>query len=236
MFIQNSIQMARLKSWGEEDKPREKLLMKGADSLSNSELIAILINNGTPEVNAVDMAKQLLTTIDNDIQRLSTLSVRDMVNFKIKGFGPVKATRIAAALELGIRRENLSVTKKPKITSSYDIAKYLLPHLQYKRKELFVVIYLNHANKIVSHEIISEGGITGTVADPRIIFKHALETNATGIALGHNHPSGSLKPSKADRNLTNKIKEAAAYFDIHVMDHVIVSDEGYYSFADNGLL
>ncbi|OIR12895.1 hypothetical protein GALL_59620 [mine drainage metagenome] len=210
-------------------------MLKGAASLSNSELLAILINNGTKDKTAVDLAKDLLAAVDNDLQKLRKLSVREYLQLKIKGLGEAKSISIAAALELGIRRDS-SEKKKNIILSSKDIAEYLRSQLQYKKHEVFTVVFLNRANKILHHEIISEGGITATIADPRIILKKALEHNATAIILSHNHPSGSLKPSKQDEDLTYKIKEAAKYFDIVVTDHIIVSDEGYLSFADEGIL
>ncbi|MDB5248204.1 MAG: hypothetical protein JWQ40_2598 [Segetibacter sp.] len=224
-----------IKNWAVDDRPREKLAMKGAESLSNSELLAILINSGTQEKSAVDLAKDLLAAVENNLQRMAKLSVKDMVNLKIKGLGPARAITIAAALELGIRR-NMAENKKEVIQSSKDVASYLQAQLQYKKREVFAVVFLNRANKINHFEIISEGGITGTVADPRIILKKALEHDAVSMVLCHNHPSGNLKPSRQDEELTGKIKEAASYFDIKVMDHIIVSEEGYYSFADEGML
>ena len=224
-----------IKDWAIDDRPREKLAMKGAESLSNSELLAILINNGTPTKSAVDLAKELLVAVDNNLLRMAKLSVKDIVNLKIKGLGPAKAVTIAAALELGIRR-NMADNKKEVIQSSKDIANYLQAQLKYKKHEVFAVVFLNRANKINHFEVISEGGITGTVADPRIILKKALEHDAVSIVLSHNHPSGNLKPSRQDQELTNKIKEASNYFDIKVLDHIIVSEEGYYSFADEGML
>jgi DNA repair protein RadC len=224
-----------IKDWAIDDRPREKLALKGAESLSNSELLAILINSGTPEKSAVDLAKELLQAVENSLLRLAKLSVKDMVNLKIKGLGPARAITIAAALELGVRR-NMADNKRDIIQSSKDIASYLQAQLQYKKREVFAVVFLNRSNKINHYEIISEGGITGTVADPRIILKKALEHNAVSIVLCHNHPSGNLKPSRQDQELTAKIKEAANYFDIKVMDHIIVSEEGYYSFADDGML
>ncbi|GEO10466.1 RadC family protein [Segetibacter aerophilus] len=224
-----------IKNWAIDDRPREKLALKGAESLSNSELLAILINNGTTDKSAVDLSKELLSSVENNLQRLAKLSVKEMVNLKIKGLGPVKAVTIAAALELGVRR-NMADNKKEIVLSSKDIAKFLQAQLQYKMHEVFAVVFLNRANKINHYEIISEGGITGTVADPRIILKKALEHEAVSIVLCHNHPSGNLKPSRQDQELTTKIKEAAGYFDIKVMDHIIVSEEGYYSFADDGML
>jgi len=224
-----------IKNWAVDDRPREKLALKGAEILSNSELLAILINNGTTDKSAVDLAKDLLSAVENNLQRLAKLSVKEMVNLKIKGLGPAKAITIAAALELGVRR-NMAENKKEVILSSKDIAGFLQAQLQYKSHEVFAVVLLNRSNKINHYEIISEGGITGTVADPRIILKKALEHEAVSIVLCHNHPSGNLKPSRQDQELTNKIKEAAHYFDIKVLDHIIVSNEGYYSFADEGML
>ncbi len=224
-----------IKNWAVDDRPREKLALKGAEILSNSELLAILINNGTTDRSAVDLAKELLSAVENNLQRLAKLSVKEMVNLKIKGLGPAKAITIAAALELGVRR-NMADNKKEVVLSSKDIAGFLQAQLQYKSHEVFAVVFLNRSNKINHYEIISEGGITGTVADPRIILKKALQHEAVSIVLCHNHPSGNLKPSRQDLELTNKIKEAAQYFDIKVLDHIIVSDEGYYSFADDGML
>lgn len=224
-----------IKNWAVDDRPREKLALKGPDTLSNSELLAILIQNGTPNKSAVDLAKELLSKVENDLQKLGKLSVKDIVKLKIKGLGPAKAISIAAALELGIRR-NMADNKKEIILSSKDLADYLKAQFEYKKHEIFAVVFLNRSNRINHFAIISEGGITGTVADPRIILRKALEHDATSIVLCHNHPSGSLKPSRQDEELTMKIKEAAQYFDIRVMDHIIVSSDGYYSFADEGIL
>jgi DNA repair protein RadC len=227
--------MAGIKDWNEDDRPREKLLLKGTNALSNSELLAILINNGTKDKSAVELAKELLQKANNNLQQLANLTVKEMLQLKVKGLGPAKAVSIAAALELGIRRDT-TIHSKPQVFSSKDIAAFLKAKYQYTKHEVFIVMYLNNANKILHHEIISEGGITGTVADPRIIFKHALANNATSIILSHNHPSGSLKPSKQDTLLTEKIKHGALLLDIKVLDHIIVSEEGYYSFADEGFL
>ncbi len=177
----------------------------------------------------------MLNLVKNDLQKLGKLSVKDIVNLKIKGLGPAKAISIVAALELGVRRD-MSETKKETVLSSKDIANYFKAQLQYKKHEIFAVVFLNQANKINHYEIISEGGITGTVADPRIILRKALEHNATSLVLCHNHPSGNLRPSRQDEDITQKIKEAAKFFDIKVLDHIIVSEEGYYSFADSGIL
>jgi len=227
--------MSTIKDWAEDDRPREKLIAKGATSLSNSELLAILINNGTVDRSAVVLAKELLSRCNNDLKQVASLSYREIVGLKVKGLGEAKAISIVAALELGLRR-NASENKKDIITKSKDIALFMQAQLAYKSHELFIAIYLNNAQKILHHEIISEGGMTGTVADPRVIIKKALAYDAVSIILCHNHPSGSLKPSKADEVLTKKISNAAILFDIKVLDHIIVSSEGYYSFADEGMI
>ena len=224
-----------IKDWAVDDRPREKLINKGVETLSNSELIAILILNGAVNKSAVDLAKELLSKVDNSLQKLGKLTVKDLVNQKIKGLGPAKAVSIVAAMELGVRR-NMADYKKDIILTSRDLANYLKAQFQFKRHEVFAVVFLNRANKINHFEIISEGGITGTVADPRIILKRALEHDAISMVLCHNHPSGSLKPSRQDEELTERIKIAAKFFDIRIMDHLIVSDEGFYSFADEGIL
>jgi DNA repair protein RadC len=224
-----------IKDWAEEDQPRKKLLQKGAHSLSNSELLAILINNGTKEHSAIDVAKNLLQAVNNDLQKLAGQSVQDVIKYRIKGLGEAKAITLAAALELGVRR-NASGKKKDQVTKSGDIAEYLRATLEYRKQEVFAVIFLNRGNRVTHFEIVSEGGLTGTVADPRVILKKALEHEATSLVLCHNHPSGNLRPSKADELLTQKIKQAASFMDIQVMDHIIVSNEGYFSFADEGML
>lgn len=229
------MQKTSIKNWSPEDQPREKLLLKGAVSLSNAELLAIIINNGNKTNTAVEIAMELLQHVHNNMQLLANLSVAELLNFKINGLGKSKAVSITAALEIGVRR-NMAMKKKTVVKQSSDIASFLQAELGHKQMESFVVVYLNRANHIIRQEIISEGGITGTVADPRIILKKALDHHAVSIILCHNHPSGNLKPSKADEQLTNKIKNAAAFLDIQVMDHIIVSDEGYYSFADEGML
>lgn len=223
-----------IRQWAKDDRPREKLLSRGAETLSDSDLLAILIHHGTREKSAVDLAKDLLRMGKNSLNELGKISVKEMM--KIKGIGSAKAITIAAALELGRRRQAGSPLEKPSVSGSSDVAAYLGTILKDLRQEVFAVLFLNRANKINHFEIISRGGITGTVADPRIILKKALEEDAVNIILCHNHPSGSLKPSRADEELTLKIKEAAKYFDIKVIDHIIVSDNGYYSFADEGIL
>jgi DNA repair protein RadC len=225
---------ASIKNWAVDDRPREKLFTKGAIALSDSELLAILINTGNKNKSAVELAKEVLGLGRNNLNELGKLSVNDLM--KINGIGEAKAITLAAALELGRRRQASASLVKSGIKSSNDIAEYLKITLKDYQLEVFAVVFLNRANKVNHFEIISKGGITGTVADPRVILKKALEKDTTSIVLCHNHPSGNLRPSKADEELTLKIKEAAKYFDIRVMDHIIVSEDGYYSFADEGML
>lgn len=223
-----------IKNWSKDDRPREKLLGKGAAALSDSELIAILLNNGSKNKSAVELAKEILKLGHDNLNELGKLTIKEFK--QIKGIGQAKSITIAAALELGRRRQASASLEKPVVKSSREIAEYLKALLKDYSYEVFAVVFLNRANKINHFEIISRGGITGTVADPRIILKKALEEDATSIVLCHNHPSGSLRPSASDEDLTKKIKLAAAYFDIKVIDHIIVSEDGYYSFADEGIL
>jgi DNA repair protein RadC len=223
-----------IKNWAIDDRPREKLLAKGATSLSNSELLAILLTNGSRNKSAVELAREILKLGEDNLNELGKLSLSDFK--QVKGIGQAKSIIIAAALELGRRRQASSSLEKIAVRSSRDIAQYLQATLKDYNYEVFAVVFLNRANKINHFEIISKGGITGTVADPRIILKKALEEDATSIVLCHNHPSGNLQPSRADEELTKKIKEAANYLDIKVIDHIIVSEEGFYSFADEGIL
>ncbi len=223
-----------IKNWAIDDRPREKLITNGAASLSNSELLAILINNGNKNKSAVELAREILKMGSDNLNELGKLSINDFK--QIKGIGEAKSITIAAALELGRRRQASSSLEKTVVRTSRDIAQYLQATLKDYSYEVFAVVFLNRANKINHFEIISKGGITGTVADPRIILKKALEEDATSIVLCHNHPSGNLRPSRADEELTQKIKEAANYFDIKIIDHIIVSEDGFYSFADEGLL
>jgi DNA repair protein RadC len=223
-----------IKNWAIDDRPREKLLAKGAAALSNSELLAILINNGSKNKSAVELAKEILKLGNDNLNELGKLSLNDFK--KVKGIGEAKSIIITAALELGRRRHASAALEKTVVKSSKDIAAFLQTTLKDYNYEVFAVVFLNRANKINHFEIISKGGITGTVADPRVILKKALEEDATAMVLCHNHPSGNLKPSRADEELTKKIKEAAAYFDIKIIDHIIVSEDGFYSFADDGIL
>lgn len=223
-----------IKSWAHDDRPREKLLLKGVEALSNAELLAILIRSGNKQETALGLAQQLLSTVNHDLYALSRLSVKDMQ--KINGLGEVKAITIIAALELGRRRQAGILTEKPCIRNSKDAANVLHPLLADYRHEVFMVLFLSQSNKVIYHKIISSGGMTGTVADPKIIFREALEHDAIKLVLCHNHPSGELRPSREDISLTKRICDAAVLLDMKVLDHLIVSSQGYYSFSDEGLL
>ncbi|MEN9697404.1 MAG: repair protein RadC [Bacteroidota bacterium] len=221
-----------IKSWGLSDQPMHKLQYKGSKYLTDSELIAILIQQGTPTKNAIDLARSLLLKCDHDLQKLAKLSVHDLMGLKIKGIGKVKSIRIIAAIELGSRRlfqKNMGA----QIFQSSDVIDYLKYSLQFESREIFMVLLLNQANIIIHEQILSEGGITGTVADPRVLFKLALSHEATGLIICHNHPSGQLQPSRMDDQLTEKVKRAAHFLDIKLIDHIIVSTQGYYSYAEH---
>ena len=222
-----------IKNWAADDRPREKMLSKGAAVLSNSELLAILINNGNKDKSAVELAKEVLKLGEDNLDELGKLSIKDLT--KIKGIGEAKAITITAALELGRRRQSSLALEKIVVRNSYEIAAYLRTVLKDFQYEVFAVVFLNRANKVKHFEIISRGGITGTVADPRLILKKALEEGATSIVLTHNHPSGNLKPSKADEEITEKIKQAAGYFDIKVLDHIINFDR-YFTYLDGFII
>lgn len=223
-----------IKNWAIDDRPREKLLGKGKESLSDSELLAILISTGSKNKSAVELAKEVMALGKNNLNELGKVSLTELM--KIKGIGEAKAITITSALELGRRRQSTGFLNKTFVRSSNELADFLKITLKDYSYEVFAVVYLNKANKINHFEIMSKGGMTSTVVDPRIIFKKAFEVEATSLVLCHNHPSGSLKPSRQDEELTAKLKEAAKYLDIQVIDHLIVSDEGYFSFADEGLL
>lgn len=224
-----------IKNWAEDDRPREKMMQKGNTSLSNAELLAILINNGTRDKSAVDVARDLLQAVDNNLVALGKMTIKEVIRLKIKGLGEAKAITILAALELGLRRD-AAQNKKETISKTNDIAAFLKSKFQYFRYEVFAAVFLNQANRILHFEVLSEGGITSTVSDPRLILKKALEQDAVSIILCHNHPSGNLNPSIADKELTRKITAAAKLFDIKVLDHIIVSEDGYFSFVNEGLM
>ncbi len=223
-----------IKNWNPDDRPREKLLKKSCSALSDAELIAILIGSGNRNESAVDLAKRILACVDNNLQTLAKLNVTELMRFK--GIGEAKAVSIVTALELGKRRRLEKALKKQKISSSRSAFEVMQPLIGDLNHEEFWVLYLNNANKILSRECISTGGLTGSLVDPRLIFKPALSYLATGIILCHNHPSGTLNPSKSDKQLTQKIKEAGHTLDIKVLDHLIITEKAYFSFADDGLL
>ena len=223
-----------LSQWSEDDRPRDKLVSLGVTVLSNAELLSILISSGSKDITALEQAKAVLKLAGNNLNELGKLSLNDLQ--KAQGIGQAKASLIAVAIEIGRRREIATPINRVTVRSSSDLAHYLKVMLKDYSCEVFAVVFLNRANKIKHFEIVSSGGISGTIADPRIILKRAIEQEAASLVLSHNHPSGNLKPSRADMLLTSKIKEAASYFDISVLDHIIISDEGYYSFADEGEL
>lgn len=223
-----------IKSWSPEDRPREKLLMKGTSALSDAELIAILIGSGTAKLSAVDVAKKVLAHVENNLDNLAKLSVKELM--KAKGIGEAKAITIVAAMELGRRRKDQSPEDKPKIESSQSAFNLIKGDLQDLPHEEFWVLLLNRANRLIKKKRVSEGGVSGTVADPKIIFKLAVDELASGIIVVHNHPSGNLKPSDSDISLTKKLKEAGKVLEIGVFDHIIVAQQKYFSFADEALI
>lgn len=223
-----------IKSWAEDDRPREKLIAKGRHALSDAELLAILLSSGNKNETAVQLAQRILNSNQNSINQLAKLQLNDLK--KYKGVGEAKAVTIAAALEIGRRRTFEEVEIKQKITSSkiaYDIIKSKLSDLPH---EEFWVLFLSRSNSVIKAECISKGGVSGTIVDVRLILKPAIENLASGIILTHNHPSGNLKPSNEDIHLTKKVKDAAKLIDIMVQDHLIIADQNYFSFADEGIL
>lgn len=223
-----------IREWAESDRPREKLLLKGKQSLSDAELIAILMGSGSRNESAVDLAKRILKSSSDNLIELSKLGVNDLIKFK--GVGEAKAISIIAALELGKRRRGAEALEKKKITSSHDVFEYFSGILGDSNYEAFYILLLNRANKVIREIMISEGGFSGTVADPKKIFKIALEYNASGLILCHNHPSGNIQPSDADIKLTKKLRSAGEMLDLPVIDHIIIGEENYYSFADENTL
>ncbi|ASV29402.1 RadC family protein [Maribacter cobaltidurans] len=223
-----------IKNWSDDDKPREKLLNKGRTALSNAELIAILIGSGSRNESAVELSKRILASVDNNLNELGKLSIQQLMKFK--GIGEAKAISIAAAMEIGRRRRGEDAQKIEKIGSSQDAYEVLQPIMGELEHEEFWILYLNNSNKILHKAQLSKGGITGTLVDVRLIMKQALELGAVAIILAHNHPSGTLKPSNADKEITQKVKNASGSLDIRVLDHLIITQKEYFSFADNQLL
>lgn len=224
----------KITDWAAEDRPREKLIQKGTSSLSDAELLGILISSGTKDKSAVDLGRELLSMANNNLNNLGKLTITDLR--KLHGIGPARAVTIAAALELGRRRKLSEAEESIRIKCSKDVADIFQPLLSDLVHEEFWILYLNRSNKVISRMKLSQGGVSGTVTDVRIAMKKAVECLASGIILCHNHPSGNLNPSEADTKITQKIKEAGAFMDIQLLDHLIISEKDYYSFADNGLV
>lgn len=223
-----------IKSWAEEDRPREKLLSKGRSVLSDAELIAILIGSGNRNESAVELSKRILKSIDNDLNKLGRLSVKELIQFN--GIGEAKAISIVAALELGRRRKNTDNQLNKNIKSSKDVFDEIIGVMSDLPHEEFWVLFLDRRNAVIKKSNVSKGGVSGTVADAKIIFKEAIQLLASAVILCHNHPSGNLKPSDADIQLTKKMKEIGNMMDVPVLDHLIVTDKSYFSFADEGLM
>lgn len=223
-----------IKAWAEEDRPREKLLSKGRTTLSDAELIAILIGSGNRNETAVELSKRILKSIDNDLNKLGKLSVKDLMQFK--GIGEAKAISIVAALELGRRRKNTDNQPNKNIKSSKDVFEEVIGVMSDLPHEEFWVLFLDRRNAVIKKSNVSKGGVSGTVADAKIIFKEAMQLLASAVILCHNHPSGNLKPSDADIQLTKKMKEIGNLVDVPVLDHLIITDKSYFSFGDEGLI
>jgi len=223
-----------IKNWSQDDQPREKLLYKGKAILSDAELVAILIGSGNRDESAVSLCKRILSSVDNNLSELGKLSIKQLMAFK--GIGEAKAISIIAALELGRRRRGEEALRKNKITSSKSVFELMQPIIGELPHEEFWIVYLNNSNKVIYKNQLSKGGITGTLVDTRLVLKTALEVGAVGLILAHNHPSGTLKPSQADKEVTLKLKTAAQSLDIKVLDHLIVTENAYFSFADESLL
>lgn len=226
--------MKSIKSWAEEDRPREKMLAKGKEALSNAELIAILIGSGNSKETAVDLSKRILHDNKDNLIELSRLTINDLM--KYNGIGEAKAVTIAAALELGRRRRFSEALEKPSIKNSQVAYECFYAHLSDLNHEQFWIMLLNNANKVIRLEKIGVGGMTGTTADPKKIFKSALENNAASVMLCHNHPSGNVIPSNADKKITENLVKAGQFLEIKILDHIIIGNDNYFSFADEGLL
>lgn len=223
-----------IKNWSDDDKPREKLLQKGKSVLSDAELIAILIGSGSRNESAVELSKRILASVNNNLNELGKLSIKQLMQFK--GIGEAKAVSIAAALEIGRRRRGEEAQKITKISSSKNVFELLQPKMGELSHEEFWIVFLNNSNAVLQAGQLSKGGITGTLVDVRLVLKQALELGAVGLILAHNHPSGTLRPSEADKQITRKLKVAAEALDIKVLDHIIITQKEYFSFADENIL
>ncbi|WP_312075841.1 RadC family protein [Chryseobacterium sp.] len=223
-----------IKFLAEDDRPREKFLLKGKNSLSDSELLAIIMGSGSRDETAVELARKILASVDNNWHQLSLLTIKDLMKFK--GVGEVKAISIATALEIGRRRAAQEIPEKPQITSSRDAYQVLKIHLSDLRTEEFWALFLNQNNRVIHISQLTQGGISQSLVDLRVLFKIAMDHFATGIIVSHNHPSGNLKPSQEDINITKKIREAGDLLNIQLLDHLIITQNSYLSFADEGLI
>jgi DNA repair protein RadC len=223
-----------IKSWAEDDRPREKMLHKGNAALSDAELIAILIQSGTPEQSAVDLAREILKLGNHNLSHLGKLTLKDFQ--KVKGIGEARAITLAAALELGRRRQIGEGMEQKEISSSRAAADILIPLMGDLTQEKFCILCLSMSNKLIHYEFVSSGGVTSTIVDPKTIFKIALQHLTSRLIIAHNHPSGNTRPSAADRQITDKLKEGAKLLDMQLMDHIIIADKKHFSFADEGLL
>ena len=232
--MQEKLASFSIKNWADDDRPREKLVQKGSFVLSDAELIAILIGSGSRNESAVELSKRILASVNHNLNELGNLSVNQLMRFK--GIGEAKAVTIAAALEMGRRRRIEDTSKITKIKSSHDVFELLYPLIGELQHEEFWIVYLNNSNKVVHKAQLSKGGITGTLVDVRLVLKQALELGAVGIVLAHNHPSGTLQPSTADKQITEKLKVASEALDIKILDHLILARQQYLSFADKGIL
>ncbi|MDP4266899.1 MAG: DNA repair protein RadC [Bacteroidota bacterium] len=230
----NTNRISGIKSWAEDDRPREKMLKKGKSALSDAELLAIIIGSGNITQSALDLSKEILNNTGNNLNELAKLSIEDLKKFK--GIGDAKAISILATIELGGRRMASDFVERQKITCSADVYEYFKNLLMYLKTEEFWILMLNRANKIIDKKNISHGGTAGTVVDPKVIFKHALENGASSIVLCHNHPSGNILPSSNDINITKNLKNAGLLLEIKVFDHIIIAENKYYSFADEGII
>jgi DNA repair protein RadC len=225
-----------IKNWAKDDRPREKLILKGPEALSNAELVCLILGRNTPKKSVMDLSRDILRRNRDNLQHLAKSTVQDLLRLKIEGFGMAKATAIIAAFELGRRRQAGISADRPVFKDTRSAALYVQPQIAHYPYEVFGVLYLDQANGLKHFELPSKGGITATYVDPRLIFKTALREEAVSLIVCHNHPSGNLKPSRADELLTARIREGANYLDIKLLDHIIVGPRGYFSFADEGLL
>lgn len=223
-----------IKEWSVEDRPREKLISRGISSLTDAELIAILIGTGQAGESAVDLSKRILGSMQNNLQELGKMEIADLTRFK--GIGDAKAITLIAAIELGRRRNHSTALEHEKINGSSDVANYLRPLIGDIPHEEFWVLFMNRQNKVIDKHKLSQGGMTGTVIDVRLVIRKALEKHATAMIVAHNHPSGNLDPSESDRKITKQLKEAAALMELPVLDHLIITQSGHFSFSDEGML